>query len=120
MNSPLDPLYDGTDGRDAQICLRLGKAYQPPSRFIHGKWHLVASLPKDPESGDGFPVEIHEVRMPARFFKVEALPSTDSMKRARPGFALSTGSGDDMGALCAQMALAIAGGMLLIHPKEDQ
>lgn len=115
MSPFVDDLYDGVDARDGAIFRPLGDRYKPPARFEHGEWHKIAEISKARPDGDGFAVEIYELRMPARFFKVEALASLDSMKRSRPGFTLSTGSGDDMGALCVRMALAIADGNLRSH-----
>lgn len=113
MNSPipaLNGLYHSHDRRDAEIFAPIEQYHRPPSEFAHGEWHLVAEVPKI--GGDGHLVRIHEIRMPARFFKVEVLDSTNSIGEATKGFALTTGSGDDMGRLCVQIALAASQGMI--------
>lgn len=74
MNNPLpylDCLYYGADERDRVI---FGKRYCGPETFTHGGWHLVCRVEKR-KGGDGQPCEIYEGRMPARFFKLVALPS---------------------------------------------
>lgn len=87
-----------------------GGAYAPPERFTHGEWHKVASYPK--AGSDGQPAEVYEFRMPARFFRVVCLPSVNSIGQPVPGFALETGSGEEMGRLCVTIARAAALGMI--------
>ena len=74
----------------------LGKEYNPPKKFEHGKRTLIIELSGD---GDGVPVKVYETRLPARFFEIEF-----------EGITLSTGSG--MEKLIGQMAKAIHDGML--------
>jgi hypothetical protein len=95
------------DDRDREI---FGARYNPPKEFVHGEWYSVARFPKTSE--DGHEVEIDECRWPSRFFRLRALPTFNSIQESKPGFTLSTGSGDDMGRLLVQVAEAIANGML--------
>lgn len=87
-----------------------GKHWMFPERFSHGEWALVAEYPKT--SGDGYDVRLYECRMPARFYKVEAIPTTNSIGKARPGFAISTGSGKGMLELAIRIAEVAADGMI--------
>lgn len=106
-----DQLYEGLDRRDQAI---LGDIpYRGPDKFIHGEWHQIAIL--EPVSSDGYRVAIEECRLPARFFRIVALPTPDSMNRARPGFILSTGSGDEMGKWATMTAKHIANGMVSLE-----
>lgn len=86
--------------------------YSPRDPFTHGKEVLVAELPATP---DGYVVRVFETRLPARFYRVEALPTPDSLGRPRPGFEIETGSGHEMGILAGRIALEIANGMLEIR-----
>ena len=104
--TPFDCLYD-PDDRDRDI---FGDAYLPPVRFEHGEWHLVARY--RPESEDGQAVEVDELRMPARFYRLRALPCANSVGTPVRGWTLSTGSGDAMGSLLAWVARSVAQGML--------
>lgn len=97
------------DARDRSI---FGERYDPPGEFRHGEAHRVAAYPKDPEDGDGQPVEVYETRLPARFYELRALPSTNSVGEPKPGWTLSTGSGDEMGELVAALAVAVTQGMV--------
>lgn len=108
-----ESMYD-PDDRDREI---FGSLYSPPDRFRHGEWEKVAEIAK-PEDSDGNPVTIYECRLPARFFKLVAHPSENTIGKPQPGFSLSTGSGDEMGELIVSMAKAIAGGMLDIDREE--
>lgn len=107
MGFELFPEMYKPDARDAAL---FGEHYTPPERFGHGDWHKVAEYPKTAE--DGQPCEIYESRLPARFFKLVVLASPNSINDAQPGFALSTGSGDEVGELMVQLAKAVAGGMV--------
>jgi hypothetical protein len=111
MKFPFDSMYEA-DERGQEIFYALGDAYSPPPIFRHGEWELVATLPKESATSDGYETRVYECRMPARFFKVEAVADTDYQGVPRSGFALSTGSGDRQGELIAEMALAIQRGML--------
>ena len=79
--------------------------------FSDREWHKVAFFPKT-EGSDGQPCEIWELRMPARFYKLKALESTNSVDEMVPAWALSTGSGMDMAMLMIQLALKTAQGMI--------
>jgi hypothetical protein len=92
----------------------LGRRYKPPARFRHGVAELVAELPKQPNS-DGYHVRVYESRLPARFYKVVALPSKNSCGEPRPGFTLSTGS--SMTDLVGALTLAVNDGMLDIEVR---
>src|SRR3990172_6778843 len=106
-------LYHGHDQRDAMIFAPIAQFFRPPKDFQHGEWHLIAEIPK--QGGDGYPARVYECRVPARFFKVEVLDSNDSMGTPKKGFTLSTGSGDEMGVLCVQIALAASRGLIGLH-----
>jgi len=90
----------------------LGKAYNPPAKFQHGKQELVAFLKSE---RDGQDVELYEVRMPARFFEIKVLSRTTSEGKVKKGFILSSGSGQ--GELVVRIAKAIAKGMLGLKEK---
>lgn len=110
----LFPSLYSPDARDAAL---FGDHYAPPERFSHGGWHKVAEFPKTAE--DGQPCEIYECRYPARFFKLVALESRNSIDEPKTGFALSTGSGDEVGALMVALATQIAGGMVGLSKNGD-
>lgn len=95
------------DERDRTI---FGARYTPPERFTAGEWHTVARFEKTGE--DGQPVEIDELRAPARFFRIRALASTDSVGEPKRPFTVSTASGDEMGQLAVRLAEHIAEGAL--------
>lgn len=114
MPISISNLYKGGDARDAAIFEPLegvkGVQFFTPDQFQHMEWALVAELPRNVDS-DGYAVRIYESRAPARFFKVEALPHSDLMGY-KPGFTLSTGSGDEAGSLVVAIAIAANDGML--------
>lgn len=113
MNPAIDSMYDGFDARDVEIFRALDKAwFVPCGRFTHGEWQKIFDIPKGEYSGDGSPCAIFECRMPARFFKLEVYDSKNSIGEPSAGFSLSTGSGDDMGKLISQIAIAVRRGML--------
>ncbi len=87
--------------------------YCGPAEFSHGEWYKIADIHKT--SGDGYDVEIHECRMPARSFKLVVKPGPDSIGEMRPGFALSTGTGDAVGALLVAVAKQVARGMIALE-----
>lgn len=89
-----------------------GPYWKGPEWFTHGDWHIVAEYPKDPEDGDGQVVRLHECRMPARFYKIEALPTPNSVGEVRPGFSISTGSGTEMLELAVRLAKKVSRGMI--------
>lgn len=87
----------------------LGEKYKPPTKFVHSKEVLVATIRGE---GDGQTVRIYESRLPARFFRIEVLAGKNSVGEPKSGFSFTTGSGEEMGELAGQMAKAIASGML--------
>lgn len=112
----LGKLYAGDDRRGADIFAPITEWHRPPAQFEHGVEHLVADIPKV-EGSDGHPCRIYETRMPARFFKLEVLDSENSVGQPMKGFCLSTGSGDDVGRLIVQIALAVRDGMIGLERK---
>ena len=103
-------IHDSDDRRNPLKAL--GEYHKPPKSFEHAKDTLVATIPAD---ADGYPVNVYESRWPTRFYKVVAMENKNSGK-LRPGFEITTGSGDDMGELAAQIALQLSRGMLGIRP----
>ena len=81
----------------------------------HGVWELLKHVPKE-EGGDGQDVNVYVCAMPARFYKVEALPGSNSVGGPVQGFVLSTGSGSEMERLALEIAEAAAGGMIAMDP----
>lgn len=108
-----DSLYDAYDERDREI---FGDLYQPKVlRFEHGVETEILRLAG---TGDGQDVVVTETRMPARAFAVHvaALPDREfqylGLVKGKPAVVISTGTGDEMGALALAIAKAIAKGML--------
>lgn len=83
-----------------------------PDVLPHGERTLVAYYPKNPKDGDGQPVKVYCCALPARFYIVEALPSTNSVGEEIAGFTLSTGSSLDDWA--AETAHQISQGMVAL------
>jgi hypothetical protein len=111
----VDQLYY-PDMRDRVL---FGDAYVPPARFHHGQWYLVARFEKDEPHSDGQPVRIDEMRLPARAFRLRALASRNSVGEVLPAWSLSTGTGDDMGRLCVEIAKAASEGMIAVDTPLD-
>lgn len=86
----------------------LGDLYKPPAVFNPFESYPVATLEG---SGDGGPVTVYESRCPANFYEVVAEPRFVG----GPGFVVSTGSGPDMRKLAADLARALASGMINIE-----
>ena len=82
----------------------------------HSAWHTVTRLEK--RGGDGQPVEIDECRMPARFFRLRALASVNSVGEPIEAFTLVTGSGDKLGRLMLRLAKEIVDGCVGIEREE--
>jgi len=114
MTDPLDSLYR-PDDRDRRI---FGADYVAPERFEYGEETLICKLAK--KSGDGYPVKIYETRMPARFFKVVALPAKNSVGKSRKGFTITTGSGDVMAEFAYSVAKLIVDGMIGVYSAEEK
>ena len=91
----------------------LGGLYRPPNNFPHGEWKLVAEVKKN--NDDGADAEVHEMRLPARCFKVEVKDGNNSTGKPIKTFTLSTGSGGEMGELCGLIAKAASEGMIAIE-----
>lgn len=108
--SVLKKLFRSAYCPDEQDKAVFGEKYSPPEEFEHAKWYKVADYPK--QGGDGQPAEVYECRWPAQFYKVVALPSTNSVGRRNEGWALSTGSGYEMARLAVKLAEAAADGMI--------
>lgn len=87
----------------------------PPTLFRHGEWERVVFFKKD-AGGDGQEVRIYEMRMPASFFRVEVLPTPNSVGRMQSGFVLTTGS--DRGELAFSIGREVRDGMLGLE-RED-
>lgn len=109
MNKPLffsimDSLYE-TDESDRN----LDPDYNAPDKFPYGDWVKIAEFKGE---GDGQDCKVYECRMPARFYKVEAFDTPNSVGKINKGFALSTGSGTEMGKLIFAIARAISEGMI--------
>lgn len=113
-----DSMYQ-KDDRDSEIFLPIAEYFKPPDVFVHGKWHLIAEIPKIETDGDGQACRIYECRLPSRFFKLEVLQGPNSAGETNAGFCLTTGSGDEMGELIAKIALAIAQGMIGLCKEEN-
>lgn len=77
---------------------------------IHHDWRLLKEFPKNGE--DGQPARVLFASMPAKFYRVEALASTNSVGGPVRPFSLQTGSGDEMQELACRIGQAVADGML--------
>ena len=111
VEDPMSFLYEP---KPADAPKGLEKQYNPPSRFRHGEWELVAEVMKD-EDGYGQNVKMYESRYPSRFYKLVTDGSPDSCGKPVKPFSLSTGSGKEMRDLCAEIAVAISQGMIGIE-----
>lgn len=98
--------------RSADALPGIKGTYKPPVQFVHGQWNGVAHLP--PLGPDGAGVFILELRMPARFFRLEVLDKRGPDGEMRVGTILQTGTLEPR--LVAEIANAIADGMLGLAP----
>lgn len=105
MNELFDFLYQEA-GLEKKT---FGKHYCAEGPFVHGEEKLIARYAKE-KGGDGHDVEVYETRLPARFFRIMAIETRNSVGGFKPGFNLETGSGQEQ--LAADIALAISEGML--------
>lgn len=80
----------------------------------HGEWTLLQRFPKT-EGGDGQDAEVYVCAMPARFYKVVGLPSTNSDGDPVAPFTISTGSGDAMRKLSLAIAEAATDAMIEVR-----
>ena len=108
MSVLFDKLYYPTE-RQRQA---FGPEYDPPCKFRAAEWEDVARLEKDPPDGDGHVAVVQEMRMPARFFALEVLPTELSDGTKSAGWRISTGSGEEMGRLMLEIGKAVAQGMV--------
>lgn len=104
MSDFLDWMYETDDSDRA-----LDPAYNAPRKMPYGEWIEVAEFKG---KGDGQDCKVFESRMPARFYKVTAYDTPNSVGKVNVGFSLSTGSGTEMGKLIFAIARAISEGML--------
>ena len=91
----------------------LGRHYRPRGlsrAFDHDEWLLIADIPA--ENSDGISCKVYETRMPARFFKLVVGEALDFMGRPKGGVVISSGSGNEMGELIGQLAIATSQGMM--------
>ena len=93
----------------------LGNRYKPPVKFPHADWVQVASVQKE-RGSDGQSVKVFECACPARFYKVVALKSVDSVGNPLPPLSVALGSGNDMAQLAGLLAMAISEGMVIFRP----
>ena len=78
-------------------------------------WRYVGRWPAT--SGDGQSVEVWEVQLPARAWRLEVRPGANSVGEPRPGYTIETGAGGaDMASLIARLVSAIQGGMVSVEP----
>ena len=96
---------------DTKIARLLGDNYMPEKEFNHYEDVKIATLLSDNDD-DGQDVIIYESRAPARFFKIKALDTPNSVGDIQKGFTLSTGS--DVDQLAYDIAIAIHTGMLVV------
>jgi hypothetical protein len=75
------------------------------------EWEEVAIYPKESGS-DGQDAKVSTWKAPARFYKIEAMPSQNSVGEPVQPFVLQTGSGDEMLDLAHRIAKAVSEGML--------
>lgn len=87
-----------------------GKNWIGPNQ-INRSWTKVAHFPKE-EGGDGQPVDIYLSALPARFTKLHALKSTNSIGEPYNEYFITTGSGSEVRDLIIELAKQIAEGMI--------
>jgi hypothetical protein len=97
--------YKATD-RDREA---FGQHWCGPDVFEHGEWHTVAQYKG---KQDGRNVLVQCSAMPSRFYRVVVPEHAKDDGTVEHGFTLQTGSGVAMVKLAAQIADAIAEGML--------
>lgn len=78
-----------------------GRLYSPPASFNHAEWALIATLP--PVHPDGRLVQVHEMRLPARCYRVAIGAGEDRV-------VLATGTRQE--GLVIAIAAAARGGVL--------
>jgi hypothetical protein len=101
---------------EGELAHYLGPLYRPQGNFTHGTDVEVARIPK--QGDDGQDVVIYECRLPAQFYTIvaEAVPERTfpylGVVPGKPRVSYTTGSGRRTAKLVAEMALALADGML--------
>jgi hypothetical protein len=103
LDSPYKPLKSTLNA----FCQHL---VDPNIRLEHSTETLIAKYIKPDPDGDGQDVLVYCCAMPAEFFIIKAMASTNSLNHLKQPFTLSTGSG--MSELSAEIAKAISEGML--------
>lgn len=104
----LERLYRVDFGGDRGFRAAWRGNYAPPNEFVHGEWHRVASLPRASEQG--LDVTVDEMRMPARFYRMNLLVRHGADGKRRGGYSISTGSGQEE--LVVRLAAAARDGLL--------
>ena len=92
-----------------------GPAWCGPEQYDHAVEVLVAKYKGE---GDGQDVDVYCTALPARFYRIEALPGTNTVGEPVLPASLSTGSG--MAQLAAKMAEAFSEGMLGAHTPTSE
>ena len=88
---------------------------------MNGEWREIMRAVKTPVDGDGQSCAVDVCEMPAQFYRVRALPDTNSVGAQVEPFMLSTGSGDECKAWAMRTAYLIARGMVgLAHVGTDE
>lgn len=107
--------YDPLDQRALAIYEPVRQHFFPPERDMrHAEWELMADIPK--KEGDGRPCKIYECRWPSRFFKLVCEASPNHKGEMQPAWEMSTGSGDERGALIVRLAIEVSAGMIDARP----
>ena len=75
-------------------------------------WREMQRFPKHPADGDGQSCAVDLAEMPAAFYRVRALPDTNSIGAPLAGFMLATGSGTACRDWAVQTARMISRGMV--------
>jgi len=109
-------VFYSPDEEDRQL---FGQYLVEHQTFEHGVYQLVARVPKAFPSGDGYNVEIWEARLPARFYEIRVQSTANSVGEVRSGGVLSTGSGQNCGALALTISTAFAEGFLGFHDPNE-
>jgi hypothetical protein len=111
MNGPTTGLMPFAGNYETRAADRsaFGEEYTAPDVMEHGVWTEVFRTKCD-ENGDI--IRIFEMRMPARFYRLEVSAADGSLK-----LALSTGSGTEQGAFLRTMADMLREGMLAVDQR---
>jgi hypothetical protein len=83
------------------------------------RWIEMMRFPKHPVDGDGQSCAIDRCELPAAFYRLRALPDTNSVGEPIPPFCLATGSGTEARDWALQTARMISRGLVgLSDPRE--